>query len=299
MTTVAYLTTDFLDGAPIARGALPRDDGAEFALLAAACRRHDIMLHPEPWRTIGAGAGYDAAIIRSTWGYPAVWREFCSALAAVRPPLFNDAETAAWNIDKRYLSDLAAHGAPLPRTIYLEQAEANAILSSFDMLATDEIVVKPAIGAGAWRQARLKRGDDLPAAELLPPAATIVQPFLPSVAADGETSLLYFGGAFSHACLKRAKPGDYRTQGRHGASEHPHSASAAERDAADQVMAAFAATGRATPLYARVDIARDLCGQPVLMELELIEPVLYLAFDGAQGRRAAARLAQSLAERLC
>ncbi len=298
MKTVAYLTTDFLDGAPIAPGALPRDDGAEFALLADACALHGVALRPEPWRRIGAGIGYDAAIIRSTWGYAAVWRDFCAALTTIRTPLFNDAETVMWNIDKRYLAELAAHGAPLAPTIYLAQAEAAAILSSFDTLATDEIVVKPAIGAGAWRQARLKRGDALPAADLLPPAATIVQPFLPAVAAVGEISLVYFDGAFSHACLKRAKPGDYRTQGRHGAREQVYAPTMAERDAAEQVMAAFAATGRATPLYTRVDLARDLSDMPVLMELELIEPVLYLAFDGAQGRRAAGLLAEALARRL-
>jgi hypothetical protein len=115
------------------------------------------------------------------------------------------------------------------------------------------------------------------------------------VTEEGELSLLYFGGRFSHALIKRPKAGDYRTQGQHGAVETGMDAPEGSLEAAEAVLA----KADGTPLtYARVDLVRGAGGQWLLMELELIEPWLYLALDCQDGKHGAKLFAQAVLERL-
>lgn len=271
----------------------------QLALMAHALAPYDIVPEPVFWQDDGTDwTRFSAIMPLLAWNYPQQVETLLARfdeIEACGGLLLNDPKTLRANMDKGYLAELAARGAPVPPTLSLETCTHDIILGSFDYFGTDEIIIKPRIGAGAWRQARLKRGAAVPSADVLPPAAALIQPFLPAVTNEGELSLLYFGGAFSHALIKRPQAGDYRTQGQFGAIETGITAPPDALIAAQQVLAR--AVG-APFTYARVDLVRGLDGKWLLMELELIEPWLYLALDGQEGRHGAALLAKAIAERV-
>jgi hypothetical protein len=271
----------------------------QLAPMRAALLPYDIAVEPVFWQDDGTDwTQYCAIMPLLAWNYPQhvdMLQARFDEIAAVNGLLLNAPDVLRANMDKGYLADLCALGAPVPPTLSVDMCTAQTILSSFDHFGCDEIIVKPRIGAGAWRQARLKRGEPVPAGDILPPAAALIQPFLPAVTHEGELSLLYFGGEFSHALIKKPQAGDYRTQGQYGAIETGISAPPDALIAAEQVLSK--ANG-APFTYARVDLVRGPDGAWLLMELELIEPWLYLAHDGHEGRHGAALLAKAIAARV-
>jgi glutathione synthase/RimK-type ligase-like ATP-grasp enzyme len=294
MKTIAFLVTH---GYYPSRPDRTEPDYAaeQLAMLAPALKHHGLQLEPVFWQDEGIPwHNYVAVLPLMAWNYPQQVDLFLKRLdeiEAAQIPIFNGADTLRANMDKSYLADLSARGAPVPATISLETCDAQAIIQSFDQLGADEIIIKPRIGAGAWRQARLRRGQEVPASDVLPPKAALIQPFLTSVTREGELSLLYFGGRFSHALMKRPKEGDYRTQGQHGASE----VGVTPPDGSLQAAQAVLDLSTSHPLvYARVDMVRGANGAWLLMELELIEPWLYLAYDGHGGRHGATLFASAL-----
>jgi len=199
--------------------------------------------------------------------------------------LFNSFSVLQWNSEKTYLDRLAKEGAPVIETIILERVTQTGVSKAFKTLQTDKLVIKPLIGGGAWRQVLYTKGDSFPSKKELPPEGAMVQAFLPSVTKEGEYSFLYFGGQFSHGLIKRPKAGDYRIQSIYGGTEEKYSPNAAEKDTARRVLD----TLNFTPLYARVDLLRGLDGRLKLIELEMIEPYLYLLCadgDGADNKGA-------------
>lgn len=268
---------------------------AQLALLQPACAQAGLTLEPVYWTDPDIDwSGFAAVTPLTAWNYPRdpFTLQTCLAEAeAAGVRVVNPRGVVAWNMDKSYLAQLGALGAPVPQTIEITAVTPGIIASAFETLGCDEIIVKPSIGAGAWRQTRLKRGDELPDPDRLPPDAALIQPFLPAVETEGEWSLLFFGGAFSHALIKRPKAGDYRTQGQHGAVEESANAPDGFIETARAVLAHI--PGPLT--YARVDFVRGPDGAPLLMELELIEPYLYLPFDGTGGERGAGLFARALA----
>ena len=152
------------------------------------------------------------------------------------------------------------------------------------------------MGGGAWRQVLYKKGDPFPNKDALPPEGAMIQAFLPSVTEEGEYSFLYFGGHFSHGLIKRPKAGDYRIQSVYGGSEETYVPNSQERGSARAVLDAL----DFTPLYARVDLLRGRDGKLKLIELEMIEPYLYMGHaEGEAGEnKGAQKLAESLAKRL-
>lgn len=271
----------------------------QLALLSAALLPHKIIVEPVFWQDKDTDwTRFGAVLPLLAWNYPqqvdvllARFDEISDA--GVR--LFNNHKVLRANMDKGYLADLSAVGAPVPATLSVDTCTPDAILSSFDHFECDEIIIKPRIGAGAWRQARLKRGQRVPDADILPPAAALIQPFLPAVTQEGELSMLYFGGVFSHALIKRPQTGDYRTQGQFGAIE---TGIVAPPDALIAAQIILNKAQGAPFTYARVDLVRGPAGDWLLMELELIEPWLYLALDGHNGRHGAALLAKVISESL-
>jgi hypothetical protein len=264
-----------------------------------------------PWRREGTAWGdYDVVVIRTTWDYQNHADEFLRTLDSIAAAtrLENDVHTVRWNLRKRYLRELAARGARVVPTIWLDspgEDELRAALATFD---TAEIVVKPEVGANADDAVRL-RADADPAAfaaavRVFRDRACLAQPFIPAILSEGEFSLIFFDGRYSHAILKTPKPADFRVQEEHGGiirSAEPEPALLAEAhavlDAARAAIgsaaigsAADAAGGqRRAPLYARADLVRMPDDGFALMELELIEPSLYLSYDaGAADRFAAA-----------
>jgi len=295
MRRVAYLLS-----ANVAPGRSGRRDDAwevdgERAALAAAGRAAGIDLVPAVWDEAGAWAGFDAVAVRATWDYMEKPDAFLPAIESIagQAPMFNTPATIARNLEKTYLIDLRAAGAPAAPTLLLDSAEPERIEAAFDALGAEEIVVKPVIGAASWRQARLRRGAPLPPPERLPPRRCLAQPFLPAVV-EGEATLLYFNGAFSHALLKRPAEADYRTQSIFGARETPLAPSADQLSAAERALEAWGDD----LLYARVDLVRGPGGEWLLMELELIEPYLYMPFSHDGEAAAAARFIAALDARL-
>ena len=284
--------------------ASPRADAFErdeqMQKLRPALAAHGVGVELRPWRELDGFAGeFDAVLPLLCWDY---WDDrdvFLAALewASLHTRVFNPPEMLRWNTDKRYLLELASKGVPGVPTLEVERTTEAAVADAFAHFQTDQLVAKPRIGAGAWRQARLARGEALPPESDLPPGAALLQPFLPSIEEDGEVSLLFFGGAFSHALRKRAKAGDYRIQSLYGGREERLEATPVMRDVAAQALSHISQT----PLYARVDLVRGLDGAWALIELELVEPYLYLGLSSGEGgsnqgaQRFAAALAGALA----
>jgi glutathione synthase/RimK-type ligase-like ATP-grasp enzyme len=298
MKTIAILVTHDYYPSRIDRSE-PDYAADQLALLAPHLANYGLQLEPVFWQDdVIDWNRFVGVLPLLAWNYPQQVEVFLTRLDEIEAAgvvLMNDAPTLRANMDKGYLAILSQRGAPVPATLSVDICTPETILASFDEFKTDEIIIKPRIGAGAWRQARLKRGEPVPPKEVLPPQQALIQPFLPAVTQEGELSLLYFGGIFSHALIKRPKHGDYRTQGQHGAIE---TGIRAPQDALLAAQAILDKADGAPFTYARVDLVRGFHGEWLLMELELIEPWLYLALDGAQGQKGAALFAQAICEHL-
>lgn len=242
---------------------------------------------------------FDAVVIRSCWDYHLKVDAFLAWLDRVGRlgiPVLNPTELIRWNADKRYLFDLAARGVSIVPTRLVPQGAGDSgrsLLRALEALGADEVVVKPAVSASAhrtWRTSRASAaGDAASFGALVAAGDVLIQRFVPAVK-DGEWSVICFGGAPSHAVLKRPAPGDWRVQGELGGTAERRPAPAAVMDGAVRVLAAAGAERAA---YARVD-GCEVDGVFVLMELELIEPQLYLDLE----ETAPARFAEAIAAAL-
>lgn len=281
MRRVAYLTSAHLFEEPCPDPASRREHDLQLAALAPACAARGIELRPLVWSEPGIDpSGYEAFVLATTWDYAGRAAEFLARLESwsrVRP-LFNPLATVRWNLEKTYLRELAARGVPVVPTLWRERADAASIAGAFDELGAERVVVKPVVGQNSWRQVLLARGEALPEAGELPPAAAMIQPFLPSIEREGELSLLCFDRRVSHALRKRPRAGDYRIQATFGGWEEPCEPTEGEGQLAHDVLAEIPGP----LLYARVDLVRGLDGEPAVMELELIEPYLYPEQGGGQ-----------------
>lgn len=252
------------------------------------------------WRDAAEKADdYDAMLPLLVWDYfegneAAFTAEM--AKAETKTKLFNNFKTLRWNANKSYLDELENHGAPVISTITVKRVTETGVSRAFEELKTETLVIKPQVGGGAWRQVLYKKGDPFPSGDELPPEGAMIQAFLPSVVEEGEYSFLYFGGEFSHGLIKRPKKGDYRIQSYYGGTEETYTPSSQERGSARAVLNALTFT----PLYARVDLLRGRDGKLKLIELEMLEPYLYLAHaEGEAGdNKGAQKLAQAIAKRL-
>jgi hypothetical protein len=264
--------------------------------------------------------GFDLAVVRSTWDYVDRPGEFLAWAQSV-PRLANPASVLRWNTDKRYLRDLAGAGVPVVPTTWLEPGDAVQLPATGSgvepggpqegghqapmITGVETIVAKPSIGAGSRDAGRfdLTSPTDRELAtkhiqRLLDHGETaMVQPYLEAVDTVGETALLFTGGEFSHAVRKAAllRGPDTDVEGLFREEEITARLPAiAERAVAKAALAAVAAIAPAELLYARVDLLPDDDGRPVLLELELSEPSLFLRTDA----RAASRFAAAIGTHL-
>lgn len=245
--------------------------------LRAALERHGVRTTAVVWDDPAVDwSAFDAVLIRSIWDY---FRKYDAYLAwltrlqALAVPTLNSWAMLRWNADKRYLLELAALGVAIPPTRLLQGAELSVLARE-----PGEWVVKPAVSGGAWLTVRGHGGDPAFASALaqLPTALDfLVQPCLPEIAESGEWSLLYFGGVYSHAVLKRPAAGEFRVQSQFGGTTARLDPPQAARDAAQRVLALSEQRAGASLCYARVDGVM-VAGEFLLMELEAIEPFLFL-----------------------
>jgi glutathione synthase/RimK-type ligase-like ATP-grasp enzyme len=241
----------------------------------------------EPW------ARHAAVVVRSCWDYhhrPEEFHAWLDRLERVRARVFNPVPILRWNADKRYLRDLEAAGIEVVPTAWVDQPNDGSLAELADARGWRRVVVKPSVSATAfetWRTGhRVTADDEHRFRRLTGKRPALVQPYLPEIE-GGELSLVFLGGRYSHAVLKRPRPGDFRVQTDFGGTVEP-----ARPD--PQVVEAAARALRAAPgatLYARVDLCL-VAGQVQLMELELLEPTLFFAGEPA----APGRFAESLVE---
>jgi glutathione synthase/RimK-type ligase-like ATP-grasp enzyme len=284
MLHCAFLTLDDSTGFVI-------DDELAYAPLAALGWRVETI----SWRTPSPDwRAYDAVVIRSTWDYVDDPEAFLAVLAEVERSgtrLFNPLHLVRWNIRKTYLRDLATRGVPVVPTIWRDRLIPHELPVLVEELAADEVVIKPVVGLNARGVFRVNdRGARQPSAELCAYYANrefMAQPFLSHVSTEGEFSLSYFNGELSHAILKTPKPGDFRVQEEHGGAVRLVQAEAELLTAGEKALRAL----DSVPLYARADFVRANDNSGFwLMELELIEPSLYLRMDGGAPERFARAL---------
>ena len=259
--------------------------------MAAPLQADGALVDPRPWTEPGDLTRFDLILPLMVWGnYRAVERW----LAAVGDwevqglPLHNPAPVLRWNVDKIYLQRLNEAGVPIAPTAWLDAGDPELAEAARLAHGWDEAVIKPRRSGGSYRTERLRAGRPAAFERFAGPA--MLQPFLPSVATTGEMSLVYFNGAFSHAVRKVAQGGDFRVQPDWGGHVTRAEPDAAEFAAAEATLAAIE---EGPLLYARIDLVRDLENRPVVMELELLEPDLYLGEEpGAQDRFVQAVLAR-------
>lgn len=247
-----------------------------------------------PWDRPGVEwEHFEVVCIRSPWDYQARPRRFLEVLEEIERSgtrLENPVRTARWNLDKRYLRELAGRDVPVVPTVWRDGLQAEELEALFDEVGAEEIVLKPVVGANSDHVWRLDRGrardlrDQL--ARVYAGRPLMAQPFVHRILTEGELSLFYFDGALSHAISKTPKAEDFRVQEEHGGVIRPIRPPVELRAAADRAMA----TLDETLLYARADFVSTPGGDGYwLMELELIEPALYFRMDpGAPGRFARA-----------
>ncbi len=257
---------------------LTRDDQLLLPELAAL----GISGQPAVWDDPGVDWGsFDAVLIRSTWSYYLTLSRFLAWIDAVdaQTTLWNAATIVRWNCHKSYLADLEAKGVPIIPTVRLESPrQIERVMADKHW---NEVVVKPAVSAGANRTYRLTQsgipGEKPIPRELEGVGELLLQPYYPSVTSEGERSLVFFDGEFSHAFLRSPKleSNPKLTEG------SPYTPNVRELEVARRAIEA--APG--PTLYCRVDLVPDQSSVPRLMELEMIEPALWLQNCPDGGRR--------------
>ena len=267
----------------------PEDWDWAYEVEAAVLLGAGFSVEARSWTEAGDLQGFDLVTPLVAWGYhldPPRWHGLLDRLEQEAIPTLNPVPLLRWNSDKRYLAELGAKGIATIPTKLVEALDERA-LAAARLEFGDDLVIKPPVSASADGTHRLAADDPIPPDAL--GRTMMVQPFLRSVADEGEYSVMLFGGKFSHSIVKRPKKGDYRVQPHLGGSEQ---ACAAPKGAIDLAQAALAAAP-AKAAYARVDMVRDNSGKLAIIELELIEPALWLqhAPDGGASFASAIRTA--------
>ena len=236
------------------------------------------------WTDTGDLSGFSLILPLLAWGYQrnvASWYALLDRLEREALPVANPARVLRWNSDKAYLAEMAAAGVPTVPTMMREAMNDAALDSARSLFGTNRLVIKPPVSGGADGTFLIGASDPLPAEAV--GRRMLIQPYLPAIAAEGEMSLFFFGGRYSHAISKHPANGDFRVQEQFGGSERRIDPPAEALALAETVFAATEELMHHAPLtYARVDMLRDEDGNFRLMELEAIEPSLFLHFAGDQ-----------------
>lgn len=270
----------------------------EDQLLSDALQRFGIETERVDWaRNDVDWSTYEAAVLRTTWDYFDRFVAFQAWLDAVdaRTTLLNPLELIRWNIDKHYLLELESRGISIVPTLIVERGDHSHTLASIATQAGwQDVIIKPTV-SGAARDTHLIHAAELETSEplfhgLVDQKTMMVQPFLHEVLKEGEVTIVVIDGTPTHAIRKRARPGDFRVQDDYGGTVHSHEPTAAELELAIQTFA----TITPTPVYGRIDMITDRRQTPRVMEVEIIEPELWLRFHPVAAKRFARALAMRL-----
>jgi len=308
MATIALVNDErWID--PPGTDAYTRNILTEDGLLERAFRAAGAATERVAWSDPAVDwTAFDALLIRQTWDYFERYGEFTAWLDRVDDPhaAVDPVDVIRWNADKRYLVELAETGVATVPTIVVERGDGTRALADRAAEAGwNEVVIKPAVSGAGRETHRLTARPDGPAAVPHDPAAEalwqrlvaaedmLIQPFEPAIVESGEVSLVVIDGEATHAVRKIAAAGEFRVQDDHGGTVHPHFPTDAERGLAERAIERAAARTGCDIAYARVDLVASANG-PKVMELELIEPELFLR----QRPAAARQLARTVLARL-
>jgi len=267
----------------------------ETAYLIEALKKRRIKSSVDAWDDpLVDWSGFDLAVNRTTSNYmldPQKYLDWARR-AEKETVIWNSRQVLEWNYHKGYLLKLQGEGVPLPPTVMIRQDAEEPLSHHLEGLDWDEFVLKPAVTAGSFGLRRYR--DATPEAEAhfrrlnregyvqvapdgteysCPPCDTIIQEYQPEIEEAGESSLVYFGGAYSHAVIKKPRKGDFRCHPMWGADMKRHRATRGELKVAE---AALDAVGMPTE-YARIDMLTTR-KRPLIIEVELIEPNLFFDF---------------------
>jgi hypothetical protein len=239
------------------------------------------QLQFRPWTDAGDLTGFTLVLPLLAWGYqrrPDAWFGALDGWEAQGVRMANSIPLLRWNTDKAYLLKLAESGVSVVPTRAAPALDTEDLETARVAFESDTLVIKPTISGGADGTYLLKSGDPIPAD--VRGRDMLIQPMMSAIATEGEFSLFYFDGQFSHAILKTPAAGDFRVQEQFGGRE----VAITPPDAALALAAATLAAAPDAPLYARVDMVRATAEDFHLMELEVIEPALFFSFaqDGGQ-----------------
>jgi hypothetical protein len=244
------------------------------------------------WRqTARKWSEFEAVIIRTPWDYQSSPDQFLTVLGEIESQtrLENPLSIVRWNLAKSYLRDMESSGVRIVPSIWPSQYSEKQFEHWRSRLVADELIVKPTVSATAEHTYRLAKYD-CSLEPVFENRAFLVQPFIPNIIAEGEYSLFYFNGRYSHAINKSPKTNDFRVQEEHGGIITLIQPDDELLGAGDESIGKI----EQDLLYARADFVRDNDGKLCLMELELIEPALYLRMDAD----APQRFARAIHERL-
>ncbi len=251
------------------------------------------------WRSAPDWNQFDAVYICTPWDYPAYADEFLDVLAAIDASsavLYNDLSIARWNLEKTYMRDVEARGGDIVPSTWYDSFDVADVPGYFREHQVECVVIKPIVGGNAKDTFVLTNpvGEDTlqTLQQTFAEQRFFVQPFIENIRNEGEYSLFFFNGEYSHAILKTPKQGDFRVQEEHGANIAAVTASAELLQTAHAVFARI----EPLPVYGRGDWVRGPDGRFLLMELELIEPSLYLRTDSGAASRFAAAFNQRFEE---
>ncbi|MEO1648173.1 MAG: hypothetical protein AAFR32_05070 [Pseudomonadota bacterium] len=298
MTTIAFLACATTVPSPDNPSVERRGDAFEHDLMIAALQpafeARGLALRVVDWEApMDAFKGVKLAVLGTAWNYQDRAEDFLAKLYALEAEgieVCNAPDLVRWNIAKTYLRELEEAGVRTIPTLWREIVTAKGASEAFEVFDCDRIVVKRQVGAGAEGQ-ELVRRSSLPGPDWVFDQPAMLQPFLPTIATEGELSFIFIDGVFSHALVKRAAKGDYRIQSLYGGTEEVFSPSPGDLKAAQAILTAIPLE---TPLYARIDMLRMDDGDLAVMEAELIEPYLY----PVQGPQLGQRLAEAIAKRV-
>lgn len=221
---------------------------------------------------------FHCAVFRTTWDYFDRISEFNNWLRRIerQTRLCNEASLIRWNLDKHYLADLESKGIPIVPTRFIPAGSELFLSDLLEETGWMDAVIKPCISGAARHTYRVHPRNAARVQSIIGPLlrseSFLLQPFLPDVQHTGEDTLVFLDGSFTHAVRKVPRPGDYRVQDDHGGTVHPLQPDPEQIELAERTMASC----HPPPAYGRVDMARDPAGQWLVMELELIEPELWL-----------------------
>lgn len=255
---------------------------AQAESLAALFAARGVAVTLAPWSGDGDLAAYALTVPLMAWGYHRLldrWYAQLDRWEAAGARLVNPLPVLRWNSDKSYLLDFAGKGVAIIPSRLANALDDAALTKARAAFGAERLVVKPVSSAGSDGTFLLGPADPLPAD--ITGKRMLIQPMMPAIATDGELSLFMLGGRYSHAIVKRPKAGDFRVQPQFGGRFESIEPAAEARALGDAALAA-AGPGIA---YARVDMVGDGAGGYRLMEIELIEPYLFLerSPDGGAG----------------